>query len=171
MRPESASPDKPSGWKPSPSRPARRAAAALWPPMWIGTDRRAGFGYEHARSKLQNRPWNVGSSSAQRTRSAAIASSVRAPRSENGTPTASASSRSQPTPTPRITRPPDSTSVVATRFASCTGLWSGSTTIPVPSRSRSVWAATNVNSSSGSGMAASTGSGMRRSGAYGYGVS
>ena len=27
----------PSGWKPSPRRPARRAAASLWPPMWMGT--------------------------------------------------------------------------------------------------------------------------------------
>ena len=32
-------PPTPSGWNPSPSRPARRAAALLCPPMWMGTRR------------------------------------------------------------------------------------------------------------------------------------
>ena len=44
-------------------------------------------------------------------------SSVRAPRSSNGTPTEANSSASQPTPTPAIARPPESTSRVANCLA------------------------------------------------------
>ena len=44
-------------------------------------------------------------------------SSVRAPRSSNGTPTAANSSASHPTPTPAIARPPERTSRVASCLA------------------------------------------------------
>ncbi len=42
--------------------------------------------------------------------------------SKGGAESASNSSRSQPTPAPRITRPPDMTSSVASIFAVTTGL-------------------------------------------------
>ena len=48
---------------------------------------------------------------------ARTASRVRAARSANGTPSASNSSSSQPIPMPRIARPPERTSSVATSFA------------------------------------------------------
>ena len=47
-------------------------------------------------------------------------------------------------------RPPDSTSTVASRLASTTGWWYGSSNTPVPSRMRRVVAATKVRISSGS---------------------
>ena len=69
-------------------------------------------------------------------------SSIRAPRSWNGTPRAANSSASQPTPTPSVTRPPDRWSSVAISFAVTTTLRCGSTSTPVASRIRSVRAAT-----------------------------
>ena len=47
-----------------------------------------------------------------------------------------------PMPKPASTRPPLSTSSVASSFASCTGLCWGSTNTAVPSRTRVVIAAT-----------------------------
>ncbi len=45
-----------AGKNPSPSRPARRAAASLWPPMTIGTDPSIGRGRETTDWKLVNSP-------------------------------------------------------------------------------------------------------------------
>ena len=71
-------------------------------------------------------------------------------RSLNVLPIASISFSIAPTPTPRITRPPLSTSSVATVFASPIGLWYGSTSTEVPRRTRSVRAATKLRRVSGS---------------------
>ena len=50
---------RPSGWNPSPRRPARRAAASLCPPMWMGTPPgRTGLGKEWALRKETNSPSN-----------------------------------------------------------------------------------------------------------------
>src|SRR5262249_59601701 len=54
-------------------------------------------------------------------RSTSRYSSIRAPRSRKGTPSMSNSSVSQPAATPTSTRPPDSTSSVASSLARTTG--------------------------------------------------
>jgi hypothetical protein len=76
-------------------------------------------------------------------------SSVTAPRRSNsGAPSASNSSRIQPTPTPSVTRPFDSTSMVASAFAVSTGLRYGTIITLVTRRRRVVLAATNAISES-----------------------
>ena len=81
-----------------------------------------------------------------------MASSVRLARSANGTPMTSNSSSSQPTPTPRIMRPFDRTSRVATSFATTAGARCGRIRMPVARRTLVLWAATNDSHTSGSGM-------------------
>ena len=78
-------------------------------------------------------------------------SSIRAPRSLNGTPRAANSSASQPTPIPSTTRPLDRWSSVAISLAVMTTLRCGSTSTPVASLILSVLAAAHVNQISGSG--------------------
>ena len=56
-----------------------------------------------------------------RRRQTAIASSVRAPRSRNGTPSARNSNSIHPDAMPQITRPPESASRLASDRASATG--------------------------------------------------
>ena len=70
-------------------------------------------------------------------------------------------------PTPRNRRPPERRSMVAQRLASWSGWCSGSTRMPVPSRIRSVCAASQASRSSGSGSSQSSGSGMRPVSLYG----
>ena len=67
---------------------------------------------------------------------------VTSPRAaKGGAASASNSSRSQPTPAPRMTRPPESTSRVASIFAVVTGFRYGITRTLVPRRTRRVaWA-------------------------------
>ena len=65
-------------------------------------------------------------------------SSVRFPRSDFFTPTASYSASFQPTPAPRITRLSDRNWSVASSLASSTGLRRGMIRIEVPSLTRSV---------------------------------
>src|SRR5438552_3775857 len=72
----------------------------------------------------------------------AMPSSMRRPRSLNGTPSAANSGSSQPTPTPRISRPPDKLCNVDNSLASGSGWRIGRTITLVPSRTRSVTAAT-----------------------------
>ena len=122
------------GKKPSPSRPARRAAALLWPPMTIGMLACAGPGREYTSVNDETSPSWVAGSPAHSARRAATWSSVRLPRSAKGTPMASNSSSSHPTPMPSSTRPPESWSRVATSLARMTGLRCGRIRIPVPSR-------------------------------------
>ena len=117
---------RPRGWKPSPRRPARRAAASLCPPMWTGTPPgRTGLGNEWAWRNETNSPSKsapAGPESAHRARMAAMVSSVRRPRLRGSAPVARSSSSIHPTPTHIRTRPPDRTSTVAIRLASTTGL-------------------------------------------------
>ena len=96
------------GIQPSPSRPARRMAASLLPPIHSGIGCCTGFGSTVIRSSRQNSPANVTSSSLQHRRMMAIASSVRRPRSRKGTP-AARNSRSCSTPMPKAgsIRPPE----------------------------------------------------------------
>ena len=74
----------------------------------------------------------------------AIPSSMRRPRSWNGTPRAANSASSQPTPTPRISRPSEKLCKVDNSLASGSGWRIGSTSTLVPSRTRLVTAATQV---------------------------
>src|SRR5271169_4122692 len=68
----------------------------------------------------------------------AMPSSMRRPRSLNGTPSASNSASSQPTPAPRINRPPDRFCRVANSLASGSGWRIGRTRTLVPSPTRLV---------------------------------
>ena len=92
--------------------------------------------------KSTKSPWNVAFSSAHSERIAATYSSVRLPRSWNGTPMASNSSFSQPTPMPSSMRPAERWSSVASSFANTTGLRCGRMRIPVARLMRDVAAAT-----------------------------
>ena len=71
-----------------------------------------------------------------------------APRSVVGTPNPSNSSSRQPMPRPRISRPPDSRSTVAASSARRSGSNIGASSTPVPSRIRSVRAATAARTGS-----------------------
>ncbi len=63
----------PSGKKPSPSRPARRAAAALWPPTRIGMEGCTGLGWlRTAAERVKWAPAKDGSSSRQIIRRASM---------------------------------------------------------------------------------------------------
>ena len=82
-----------------------------------------GLGSTRIRSSLKNSPWKVTSSSVQSMRITRMASSVRRPRSRNGTPEASNSrGSSTPTPTAGNRRPRESQSTVAISFAATTGV-------------------------------------------------
>jgi hypothetical protein len=65
-------------------------------------------------------------------------SSMRRPRPANRSPTAANSSAHHPAPTASTTRPPDSTSSVATVFATSSGSRIGRTSTLVPRRTRPV---------------------------------
>ena len=83
-------------------------AASLLPPIHSGSGCCTGFGSTVMRSNCQNSPAKVTSSSAQHRRMIAIASSVRRPRSRNGTPAAwNSRSCSAPMPKAGSRRPPD----------------------------------------------------------------
>jgi len=56
------------GKKPSPRRPARRAAASEWPPTTIGTDFATGFGLQLTLSKFTNSPAKLAPSVAHNAR-------------------------------------------------------------------------------------------------------
>ena len=62
-----------------------------------------------------------GSRSVQTFRKSRSASSVRLPRSANGTPSAANSPSIQPTPAPKMRRPPESTSMLARSLATGSG--------------------------------------------------
>ena len=88
---------------------------------------------------------NVTGSCDHTARIIAMPSSMRLPRSWNGAPNALNSGSSQPTPTPRISRPFDRFCNVESSLASGSGWRIGRTMTLVPSRTRSVTAATQVN--------------------------
>ena len=106
-----------AGKKPLPMRPARLAAAWLWPPIVIGTLPLVGLGLELMPSNETNSPSKLALSSAQSARMTSTYSSVRAARRSHGTPSTSNSSLSQPMPMPSCRRPPDMASTVATSLA------------------------------------------------------
>jgi len=83
-----------------------------------------------------------------------MASSIRAPRVRNSSPSAWYSDSCQPTPTPSRTRPPESVSSVLTCLATSVGWRCGSTSTSVPSVTRVVTAArcASVISASRMGM-------------------
>ena len=120
-------------------------------PIQIGTWP-AGCGL--ARMLWKRAPWTGNSavmwSSVHIRRIISMASSVRGPRSANGTPRASNSASSHPAAVPRITRPPLSWSMVAIDFATTTGPRIGRTSTVVPIRTRDVAAATHDITANGS---------------------
>src|SRR5262245_26768664 len=79
-----------------------------------------------------------------------MASSVRAPRSANGTPSASNPSSSHPAAAPNNSRPPLNASTVASSLARCSGCRYGRTITLVPSRTRVVAAPAHVSATTGS---------------------
>ena len=89
-------------------------------------------------------------SSLHTARIIAMPSSMRRPRSRNGTPRAANSASSQPTPAPRMSRPPDKFCSVANSLASGSGCRIGNTRTLVPSPTRLVQAAAQVKLSTGS---------------------
>jgi hypothetical protein len=100
-------------------RSARRRAASLWPPTHTGGPPGVMGGTPRCAARsVVNGPSNSAGRRVHRALAAARWSSVRAPRSWAGTPTASNSSGFQPVPTPRIRRPPETTSRVAAWLAS-----------------------------------------------------
>ena len=159
-----------AGKYPSPSRPARRAAASEWPPTVIGTAPPGGLGNDTQSVKSTNSPAKVAPSvpAAHRARSARTHSSVRAPRRSKGTSSASNSSRSHPAPIPSRARPPVSVCSVASSLASTSGLRCGRIRMPVPSSRSVVCAPTQVSHTSGSGRSTSSSIGAFPDGLYGY---
>ena len=99
----------------------------------------------------------------------ASAASVSRPRAAKSAPIAANSSGIQPVPTPRMTRPFDSASMLATSLATTSGCRYGRTVTPKPSRTRSVRPATAARTAKGSRSEMSDGRSPASS-PYGYGV-
>ncbi|HEX3712754.1 MAG TPA: hypothetical protein VHV09_08165 [Trebonia sp.] len=122
----------PDGAQPSASRAARRRAKTDRPPTNSGgCGLRTGLGSNTMSAKSVNSPWNSGSSAVQRTFIARMYSSVIRPRRRKSTPSALNSPAAMPVPNVTMTRPPDSTSRVATALARRTGLCSGRMITPL----------------------------------------
>ena len=123
------------GYHASASRPERRSAGGLSPPIHIGgCGFWTGCGANRTLLNDTNSPSNSGSSLAHNSLKAFRYSSLTAPRLSNGgAPNASNSSLIHPTPQPAIKRPPDSTSIDAKTFAVWTGFRWGSTNTVVSS--------------------------------------
>ncbi len=138
------------GIHPSASRAARRRTGSLSPPIQIGIVGRGGKGLRPASLTRCHCPSMVTRSRAQRARSTAICSSMRAPRFVKRSPRASNSTAFQPTPTPRRSRPAESTSTAAACFATSAVCRWGRIRIPVTSSTRRVAAARKPNSTNGS---------------------
>src|ERR1700675_1461348 len=136
------------GYQASASRPARRSATGLSPPTQMGgCGFCSGLGAKATLAKLQYLPANVGLSLVHSSLKARIYSSVTAPRlSYGGAPIASNSSRIQPTPQPTMSRPLESTSIVARIFAVSTGGRYGTTMTDVSSLAVDVIPARKVKS-------------------------
>ena len=129
-----------------PCQPSRRNARAIAasdePPIQIGIGAH-GFGCMRIVSIFAaiQRVGKVTGSSFHTAFIIAMPSSMRRPRSRNGTPRASNSASIQPTPAPRINRPCDRFCSVASSLASGSGWRIGSTSTLVPSLTRCVHAA------------------------------
>ena len=137
----------------SPRRAARSTAGSATPATHSGgCGRWTGRGWTVSSGNRWNRPSNEVSSVVHTSLRISSASSMRAPRWENTEPCTSYSRGHQPMPTPRVTRPPESWSMVATCSATRTGSWIGSWKMPVPTRIVEVRAATAARNVSGSLM-------------------
>ena len=135
----------------------------------MGIDPLTGCGRRMQLSKFTYSPWYDALSSFHNARIAAMFSSLRFPRSLNGTPIASNSSFIQPTPVPSSMRPFDMKSSVASSFASTTGLRCGKMRIPVARLISLVAAAMYVSQIRGSGIGESSPPGILPVSLYGYG--
>src|SRR5687768_4340088 len=136
----------PMGYQASASRPARRSATGLSPPTQMGgCGFCTGLGAKATLAKRQYVPANVGLSLVHSSLKARMYSSLTAPRlSYGGAPMASNSSRIQPTPQPTMSRPLESTSMVASILAVSTGGRCGTTMTEVSSRAVDVTPARKV---------------------------
>ena len=101
-------------------------------------------------SNCQNRPWKETLSSVSRSFTASSTSSVRRPRSFIEIPIAVNSGSFHPGPTPKMNRPSDMWSRVASSLASSTGWRSGTTRMWVPIGMVSVAPATQLSTIRGS---------------------
>jgi hypothetical protein len=104
---------------------------------------------------------NAAGASRHSTRQARSPSSKSCQRFAKSRPSASYSSFCQPVPTPTSRRPRESTSSVASVFASKTAGRSGVISTPVPKRTRVEAPAIAASTVSGSGQGSSSGSGKR----------
>ena len=125
-------------------------AGSDWPPIQIGMCGGSGRMRMSVISASMYFVGKVTGSCVQTARIMAMPSSIRRPRSLNGTPSALNSASIQPTPAPRIRRPSESSCSVASSLASGIGWRIGSTSTVVPSRTRLVQAAAQVRESTGS---------------------
>ena len=82
----------------------------------------SGFGSTSTPSYFQKRPWYDMRSCRQEASTISTHSRKRSELSSTGTPKASNSERSNPRPAPQLTRPPESTSIIATSSARRSGL-------------------------------------------------
>ena len=130
---------------------ARASAASELPPIQIGIGL-TGCGSMRM-SSITAGIWRAGKltgSSLHTARIIAMPSSIRRPRSRNGTPSAANSAAIQPTPAPRISRPSDRFCNVANSLASGNGWRIGNTRTLVPSPTLLVKAAAQVRVRTGS---------------------
>ena len=150
------------GSQPSPSSTTRRRLRA-WSTPENHTGRRAcaGLGSQKMSSNRSDGESKLAGVCSHSARQAAIVSVSNWPRRSKSTPSASYSSRCQPVPTPRSTRPPESTSSVATLLARSAAGRNGAMSTPVASRTDDVAAAMAVSAVSGSSQGASGGCGNR----------
>ena len=142
-------PPGPAGGRPRPRRLPQVAPEPV--PALAGagrsTERRAGVPADHHRQRLLHGPGvGVRRPRSSRTRPHMTASPPpraphrgqvfveRVPRRSIGTPIAAISGSRYPTPIPKISRPPESTSRLASCFARTKGFRCGRITIPVASR-------------------------------------
>src|ERR1051326_4807030 len=107
--------------QPSHSFTARASAASEEPPTQIGIGGGLGSMRMSAICAAMYLVGKLTGSSRQSARMSAMLSSVRRPRSRNGTPRAGNSASSQPTPMPKMTRPALNSCKVAICFAIGTG--------------------------------------------------
>ena len=119
----------------------RSPAGERMPDSSRGRGRCTGLGFTSASGMVKNRPANRTGSAPQQASRASTSSSQRAPRVRGSTSITWCSSSDQPTLKPATSRPPDSTSMVDSRWASATGLCSPATRMLVPTSGLAVQAA------------------------------
>ena len=132
--------------QPSPTRAARATAGSESPPKSSGGPPGVtGLGSMLISRIVVHSPSKLIGSVVQQARITSIASSIRAPRRRNGTPSDSYSPSCQPIPSPSLRRPPESTSISAACLATSTGSRCVSTSTFGCSATRLVWAASQAS--------------------------